>query len=300
MAEENTGDTGVVNEGLGLGLEGFLKGTSGSEGKPEDETTEGETSPKETETAEGEKPSQEDGKEKVEDKPKEEKVDDTDKKTEGKPEGEAEKVEPSSDYEKRYKDTQKWAMQVSNDNAQLKKDIESQRVLISRITKQIEGTWTDEDEANFEQANAGPSPEEAAAEANTQGRIDASREAAISIYGEEEVAKLLYAPDAPFRAIETDPIVRAKVLSSSAPVIEAIKIVKARQFYDKWGYDPATIESNIRKQAESELKEKITKEILDKFKAQGTIPKGLGDVKSSDVKDQNTHSTKRLSELFDS
>ena len=202
-------------------------------------------------------------------------------------------------FEKRYWDTQKWATQISQENTELKRNLESQSKMVQKISKQLEGEWTQEDEDAFQEDNALPSPQDQLTDANVRGRIDASRSAAFTIYGKETVEKLLYADDAPFRAIQDDPVVKAKVLSSDAPVIAAIQIVKARQFYDKWGYDPETIEANMRKTIEAELKEKITQEVMKGFTKQQNLPQTLRDVRGSDAKNFTpAPPTKQLSELF--
>lgn len=183
---------------------------------------------------------------------------------------------PSLDnvLEKRLKDTRDYATRVQQENAEVKRQLAQQAKFIEKISKQLDGTWTDEDERALSPEQTGPSSEEIASMANANGRISASREAAFSIYGEKEVNSLLFAEDAPFKGIENDPIVQQKILSSNAPVIEAIKIVKARQFFDKYGYTPSDIETNMRKQLEAEITDKVTRKLTGK----PSIPKGLGDI----------------------
>jgi hypothetical protein len=270
-AEEPADDTG-------LGLAGFLKSTPtpvDAEAKPAAES--GDL--KKTDTPPVKEASKESGGESAPPAPKA----DDDK----------------AGFEKRYWDTQKWATQISQENTELKRNLEGQAKMIQKISKQLEGEWTQEDEDAFQQDNAQPSPEDQVTDANIKGRIDASRSAAFTIYGKETVEKLLYADDAPFRAIQDDPVVKAKVLSSEAPVIAAIQIVKARQFYDKWGYDPETIEANMRKTITAELKETITQEVMKGFTKQASLPQTLRDVRGSDAKNTVVAPpTKQLSELF--
>lgn len=195
--------------------------------------------------------------------------------------GEEKEETPSLDnvLEKRLKDTRDYATRVQQENVEVKRQLAQQAKFIEKISKQLDGTWTDEDEKTLSPEHDAPSPDAIASMANAEGRISASREAAFSIYGEPEVNAMLFAEDAPFRAIENDPIVQQKILSSNAPVIEAMKIVKARQFFDKYGYSPSDIEANMRKALEAEITDKVTKKLTGK----STVPKGLGDIATTGV-----------------
>jgi hypothetical protein len=211
------------------------------------------------------------------------------------PEAEPEKVETPStetpaeksaevvkaEYEARLKETRDWTTRVNSENAQLKRDLAEQNRTLVMINKKLDGEWTEEDERAIVPSQQ-PTSEQFEQNGHIRGKIDASREAAYDIYGKEEVEKTLFADTAPFREIMEDPIVKAKVLSSNAPVIEAMKIIKVKQFYDKWGYEPKDIEKNMRETIEKELRDKITQDVLKKMQGKDKVTTGIRDVRSSD------------------
>ena len=199
----------------------------------------------------------------------------------------------------RIKETRVAYDRLAQEKAELQRQYQEQAAYLQMINKKLDGNWTDEDERLL-QGQLQPkqtSPEEAAQQGHTEGKIAASREAAYEIFGKEMVEKTLFAEDAPFRSIMDDPIVSQKVLSSNAPVIEAMKIVQVKKFYDKWGYEPATIEKNMRESMEKELTDKITQKVIKQMQGK-SVTTGIRDVRSIDVKGDTVYSAPTTKELF--
>jgi len=252
----------------GLGLEEFLDEATEI---PEEETSiEEEVSEEET-SEEEETSSQE-----------EEEVSTEEKETspEEKEEGKDEKPSPQEEdiwereenpYKKRFRDTAAWANRVHQETLDLKKQIEM-------INKKLDGTYDYEAEEEQEVP-----PEAIQAQAKIEGKIEASNLAAIKEYGEEYVNKMIWAEDAPFRELYADPVIAMEVDTSPAPVLKAIEILQREEFHKKYGKDPQTIRQKITEEIEKELSDKITKKILEKFNLKENQVKGLGNIRGSEV-----------------
>lgn len=181
-------------------------------------------------------------------------------------------------YKKRHKDAAKWANQVHQQNLALQQQLEI-------INKKLDGTYDPEQDAP-----PPIDPQAIAQESEFGGRIAASRESAFEIYGKgniEEGKKIveqtLWADNAPFRQIEQHPMVQMRIMGSSSPVLEAMKIVKEYAFYQKFGNTPELIEDNIKKAYEKEIEDRVTKKVLDKVKLKEEQVKGIGEVRSASV-----------------
>lgn len=251
----------------GLGMAEFIKGS-----QPVEETPP-EVKPEETEVKPEEpvKKVTEPVKASPEVKPEEVKPE---VKTEEKPVWESD----DNTYKKRYFDTQKWANKINQENLDIKRQNESLQQQFSIINKKLDGTYNPEvDDIRP------PDPTVIADTADTAGRIKASRSMAVSQYGEEYLQKMLFSPDAPFRQIEANPVIQMRVLSSDTPVLEALKIVKEKEFFDKWGYDPETIQKKMWESAKAELKEEVLKELKGKISLQEGQPTGIGSARSAAV-----------------
>ena len=77
-----------------------------------------------------------------------------------------------------------------------------------------------------------------------------------------------------------------------------MKIVQLKQFYDKWGYEPAAIEKNMRESIEKELTEKITQKVMKQMSGKSNISTGLRDVRGEDVRDNTVYNPPTTKELF--
>lgn len=241
--------------------------------------------------------------EKEEAKPEEEKKAEGEPEKEVKPEEKAEpekkpdekaEVKPSIDWEDdsntykgRYFNTQQWATTVNQENANLKKGLEIAQ-------RKLDGTYIDGEEAIDAEAR------QKEADAEFKGRMTASNKVASEIYGQDYVYSMLYAPNAPFQQINSDPAVHYRVLHSEAPAQEAIKILKEFNFFNKYGRDVDKIESTIREKLKAEVKEEVTKEFKEKLKLKEKQPDGLGNVQDegATLKEQKGFQPKTTKELF--
>jgi DNA primase len=174
--------------------------------------------------------------------------------------------------QKQYQDTRNWATQVQNQNVTLQKmqrDIEI-------ANKKLDGTYDPavDDAPKIE-------PQAIAQTAELAGKISSSREAAFQVYGADLVEKMLWAENAPFKEIESNPVVEMRILSSPTPVLEAMKVMEEYAFYKKWGNKPQDIETNIRKAYEKEIEDKVTKKVLGKMKLADGQSKGIGEARSA-------------------
>lgn len=206
---------------------------------------------------------------------------------EAKPEAEVKPEEkPSFDweaddnpYKQRYWETQKWANKVNQENIERQRAIDSLQQKLTVIDKKLDGTY----DPDTDEPKAPPPPDvnEVAESSNVVGRIVASRQAAIEGYGQDFVENMVFAPNSPFRQIENSPYVQMRVLQSPAPVLEAIKIVKEKAFFDKYGYDFDAIEVNMEKALEGRIRDKVLKEVAGKASLRGTIPQGIGNAQNA-------------------
>lgn len=194
-------------------------------------------------------------------------------------------------YKKRYYDTAKWANTINQELAGIRKDI-------TVANKKLDGTYDPEAEKS-----ATTDPAVIAKESEVRGKVAASHAMAEEKYGKEYVHKTIFADDAPFRQFDNDAYVQGRVLSSNAPVMEAIRILKEREFFSKYGHEPEKITANIRSEVETELRDKITKEVTDqimkRLNEKEKMITGVGGARDSETKtDVKQTGFKKLSELF--
>jgi len=255
----------------GLGLTEFIKGSQPVEEAPP------ETKPQETEVKTEPKP-EEPKKEEVKEPEVKPEVKTEEVKTEVKTEEKPNWDVDDNPFKKRYFDTQKWANKINQENLEIKRQNEALQHQFSILNKKLDGTYNPEvDDVRP------PDPDVIADTADAAGRIKASRAMAVSQYGEEHLNKMLFNPEAPFRQIQDNPVIRMRVLSSDTPVLEALKIVKEKEFFDKWGYDPETIQKRMWESAKAELKEEVLKELKEKISLKEEQPTGIGSARSAGV-----------------
>lgn len=181
---------------------------------------------------------------------------------------------PENPYLQRWKDTHAWGNRLNQINEELSHKIEV-------LGKKLDGTY---DPAKDEP----PTP--SASDGALHGRIEASINIAREQFGKDKdgipfIDKIVLAPDGPYARIEAaDPAVKARVMASRAPALEALQVVREHLFYEQWGRDPDQIMTNIRKKLTEELRESIRAEELAKLEKRlqlsHTLPTGLGDVTS--------------------
>lgn len=189
---------------------------------------------------------------------------------------------------KREKAARDWATQINQQY------VNQQREL-AIINKKLDGTY---DPAIDDPR--GPDPQQILSEAQIAGKVQASEVAARERYGEKFDPEIQR-----FHELFTDnPIVQQRVLSSRAPMLEAMAVLKEWDIAQKYGStDVDTIISKIRAETESELREKIRKEehqkILDSIAMRGKTPSGLKDVRAANTNEsQKPAGARPLSSFF--
>src|SRR3990172_10677514 len=194
-------------------------------------------------------------------------------------------------YKKRYYDTAKWANGINQELAGIKKDV-------SIANKKLDGTYDAEAEAKAE----APDTAKIAQTSEIRGKGAASAAMAEDKYGKEYVHKMIFADDAPFRQYDNDPYVQGRVLSSNAPLMEAIRIMKEREFFAKFGHEPEAIEAKIRETFEKELTDKITKQVtadlMKRIDEKGKQVTGLNNARGSEAQKDAKTVVKPLSNIF--
>lgn len=114
-------------------------------------------------------------------------------------------------------------------------------------------------------------------------RLAASVDAAMAIYGEEAVLQQVLGEDAPYRELDKDPSIAARVVNAKLPVVEAMKVVKEAQTRAKYGNDPDAMRAKLTEELIPELTEQVRKQVLAELtgkKANGVeLPATLGDVR---------------------
>ena len=179
-------------------------------------------------------------------------------------------------YKKRYEDTHKWG----ND-----------------AHRKLKEFGLDESNTGSELAPE-VSPEVTAMNEAFAEREKASYAAAIEIHGKEKVDEMLFGENSPFREIVKDPSVHFAIRTADAPVLEAIKAVKAHAFFEKYGRDPEKVHLAIRKELESEVTEKLTKEFQRKLEKKDKLPNTLSGIKGGDNKNDGVFTPTPLKEIF--
>ena len=171
-------------------------------------------------------------------------------------------------YKKRYKDTSQYATIVNQHNIELKKNLE-------RIEMKLDGTYDPEQER---QAEAIPD----ISQAEIRGKIAASQSAAQEMFGADYVEKILHEFNEKYG---TNSSIQARVLTSDAPVIEAIRVMKEQNFYSKYGTDVDKIEGKIKEKLIEELTPKITnevtKQLMERMNRKAESPEGLSETKGN-------------------
>lgn len=212
-----------------------------------------------------------DGEPKVEDKPK------------------VDYESPDNPYIKRHRDTQSWATDL---NKRLQ-DVERRSVMQQ---KKLDGTF-DEDKDNPQ-----PTAEDKEAEGEAKGRAKASREAAVSQFGEDETAKDLQKF---YDIFGDDPYVQGSVMSMSSPVMGAIGMLRRHEFFEEFGYEPKEIIEKIGKKKEAELRATIQEEeaakLASRIKTVNGEPAGLAGLtaKSNDSTTEKAKGPTSLKAMFD-
>ena len=160
--------------------------------------------------------------------------------------------------EKQLKDTRDSFTQERQFRLKLEKELGDMRGELKILGQKLDGTYQDP---------GPPKPEDVISEATLGARILTSKAAAEEIYGEEEVQKLIYAEDAPFRKLEAeDSEVRATVMSAKLPVVKAIQILKERADRQKYGGTVEAMRESLKKELQPEIEKQVRAELEARFK----------------------------------
>lgn len=182
----------------------------------------------------------------------------------------------ASNWEKRFKDTERWGQEQRRLVAEQQRQLEI-------INRKLDGRWTEEDEQK-EQAAKNPPVEIVQSHAEIKGRMQASKLAAVERYGAEKVEGWI----GQFKQIfGDDQLVVHRVLSSEMPMFEAINAVRGYEFFQKYGNDPDQIIEKLRAEIiESEttrIREEETARITESLKKKDNLPTSLGNMRASKV-----------------
>lgn len=204
------------------------------------------------------------------------------------------KAEPVlSGVEKQLKDTRDYATRVNQQNLKLESDLGALRQQMETLAKKMDGT--------YEEPKT-PSSDEVRRETSLVTRVNVSMDAAIEHYGQEEVARLITGESAPWKELEKDPAVNARVFASRLPVFEAIKVVQEHEARQKYGGDLSTMQKTIKEEMTKELRESIRAELLKELRGKGDEEvKGLSGVPSGGRTEAKTGATtpeQRFHSLF--
>jgi len=175
-------------------------------------------------------------------------------------------------YKKRQQDTFKWGNGLSEQLANVSKQIQIQG-------KKIDGTFDPEVDKEPEL-----SPDQARAMATLDGKIAASDDIAYrdpKYGGKAKVDQMIGEFNSLYGKHEG---VLKRVYSSPTPTIEALSVMEEHGFFTKYGRKPAQIREAITKEVEAEMRPKITAEIekkyLGRLKAKEENVEGLNGVRT--------------------
>lgn len=260
--------------------------------------------------------SQEKGEETSSEKPPEKSPADSKpaEKEDGKSADSAEKKdEPKAEIEvlrQRHEDTVRWAQQVHQQNLQMQRQLEAQAKQLTKLQKQADGTWTEEDEAA---ENRGATTEDVATRAVQIGKAVASKASAI-----REIANTEFQGDVNkatervnsellvFQQLAAiNPVLHSVVGDAESPVHEAMNVVERFRFEQQYGSNPRAIKAAIiaefKPAFEKELRKSILEEIRGNKKQAAATPETLANKGSGDRADSarlKEGDTTPLSDIF--
>lgn len=156
--------------------------------------------------------------------------------------------------EKRLKDTRDAFTKSNQEKAELKRQLNAQAEQIKVLTERMDGTYV---------APTALPPDQQSFIDKFMGRIEVDRAILEEEYTPDVIQKLLFDADSPYQQIEiADPSVRQRIQNAKRPVQEAMKVLKEREFYAKYGNDP----DRIREALLAEERESLTAEIRKELK----------------------------------
>lgn len=218
---------------------------------------------------------------------------DTEKGSKDKPDKDTSKDSPTEDpkvaeLEKRVKDSRDAFTQERQRNVELGRQIEQLTESVKTLQAKVDGTYEE------------PKPEDAkqaSAKASMNAKVAASNYAAVELLmardgmtkeaAEAHIMDTVWKDDGPYMTLEKgDPAIRARVMESPVPVIEALRVVKEHSLKAKYGDDPEAMRAALRTEVEAEILPTLTKKIRDEILAElkegrpkdkaATVPRGGG------------------------
>lgn len=156
--------------------------------------------------------------------------------------------------EKRLKDTRDYATKEAQKSKELLKKQADLEKRLADAEARLSGTYVE---------NPPIPPEQIAAVEGFKARVAVDNQIMIEQYGAETIQKMIWDTDSPYQQLEImDPAVKARVTNATRPVAEAMKILKEREFYEKYGNDPDKIKDAIL----AEEREKLVAEVRAELK----------------------------------
>jgi len=171
---------------------------------------------------------------------------------------------------KREKAARDWATQINQQYV-------NQQRQLAVINKKLDGTY---DPAVDDPR--GPDPQEVLSQVHVAGKVQASEVMARERYGEKFDPEIQRFNE----LFDTNPLIQQRVLTSKAPMLEAMSVLKEYDIAQKYGStDVDTIISKIKAETEAELREKIRKEehqkIMDGIAMKNKNPNGLREARQA-------------------
>ena len=163
-------------------------------------------------------------------------------------------VKADEPAEKRAKDSAKWANEVHKQNLELKRTLDKQGKDLEEVKALLKGETPKTEQAL--------TPEQIAIKAKAVASLTVAEEK----YGKEEIRRLILAEDAPYRALELDPAIYARVMGSNLPYVEAIAVLKEHDLKTKHGTNDWT--AIIHKEVAAALdakKDELVKDAMAKL-----------------------------------
>ncbi len=175
------------------------------------------------------------------------------------PKVDAKDDKPATDIptlEKRLKDTRDAFTKSNQKNVELERKLAEQSQQIKVLTERMDGTYV---------APTALPPDQQSYIDKFMGRVDVDRAIMEEEYTPEVIQKMLFDPDSPYQQIEiSDPAIKQRVMNAKRPVQEAMKVLKEREFYAKYGNDPDKIREALLAEERDKLVAEIRKEVKGK------------------------------------
>jgi small-conductance mechanosensitive channel len=160
----------------------------------------------------------------------------------------------------KLKQHQRWNTQLSQQNAQLKRDLTDVNKKLDVLDKKLSGTYEEGGPKSEEEQKRDLDEREQKARMEEKAKI--SFALLVKEIGKEEAQKSFLDDDAPWRRCEEDPAIMSRVWAADSPYHEAQKILKEEELFEKFGTrDVAELLAKDREQTKAQLKQEILAEL---------------------------------------